>query len=60
MIVDIIGSFHKLYPMEDPVDYEPRRPTRSPAGRRRPGYARSSWHWDLLVERDGNQLLYMP
>ncbi len=57
---ELVGGFDKLYPMEDPVDYEPS-PADSIAGRARAkGVRPIELLLDLLVERDGNQLLYMP
>ncbi len=60
MLAELTGGFHKLFPMDDPVDYEP------PASRSVAGIAAATGRLpievalDFLVERDGNQLLYMP
>jgi N-acyl-D-aspartate/D-glutamate deacylase len=60
MIAELVGGFHKLFPMEDPVDYEPA-PSDSIAGRAAAmGVRPVELLLDLLVERDGHQLLYMP
>ncbi|MEO5724098.1 MAG: amidohydrolase family protein [Ilumatobacteraceae bacterium] len=60
LISQIIGGFHNLFPMLDPVDYEPS-PADSVAGRAAAvGVRPIELLLDLLVERDGNQLLYMP
>ncbi len=60
MLSELIGGFHKLFPMNDPVDYEP------PASASIAAIAAAANRHpvdvviDLLLERDGNQLLYMP
>jgi N-acyl-D-amino-acid deacylase len=60
ILSELVGGFHKLFPMNDPVDYEP------PASASIAAVAAASARnpvdvvLDLLVERDGNQLLYMP
>ena len=60
MIAELVGGFHKLFPMEDPVDYEPAAAD-SVAGRAAAAGVRPiEYVIDLLCERDGNQLLYMP
>ncbi len=60
MMSELVGGFHKLFPMDDPVDYEPS-PADSIAGRAAAAGVRPiELLLDLLVERDGNQLLYMP
>jgi len=60
MLAELVGGFHKLFPMEDPVDYEPA-PEASVAGRAATSGVRPiELVLDLLVERDGAQLLYMP
>ncbi len=60
MLQEITNGFHKLFPMGDPVDYEPT-PESSIAGiAAATGRNPVEVVLDLLVERDGNQLLYMP
>lgn len=60
MLYEITHGFHKLFPMGDPVDYEPT-PESSIAGiAAATGRNPVEVVLDLLVERDGNQLLYMP
>ncbi len=60
MLSELIGGFHKLFPMNDPVDYEPPASASiaaiAAAAKRHP----VDVVIDLLLERDGNQLLYMP
>lgn len=60
MAGELFGGFHKLYPMGDPVDYEPDA-SQSVAGLASArGMSPVEVVLDLLVQRDGNQLLYMP
>ena len=60
LVVELVGGFHKMFPMEDPVDYEPS-PADSIAGRAAAaGVAPLEMAIDLMLERDGNQLMYMP
>ena len=60
MLGELVGGFHKLFPMSDPVDYEPAASTSiaavAAAGNRHPVEV----VLDLLVGHDGTQLLYMP
>ena len=60
LVVELVGGFHKMFPMEDPVDYEPS-PADSIAGRAAAaGVSPVEMAIDLMLERDGNQLMYMP
>jgi N-acyl-D-aspartate/D-glutamate deacylase len=60
MVGELTHGFHKLFPLTDPVDYEP------PASRSILGLATAAGRppaevtYDLLLENDGRQLLYMP
>jgi N-acyl-D-aspartate/D-glutamate deacylase len=60
MVGELTHGFHKLFPLTDPVDYEP------PASRSILGLATAAGRppadvtYDLLLENDGHQLLYMP
>ena len=60
MLSELVSGFHKLFPMTDPVDYEP------PAGTSIAAIAAAQHRnpvdvvLDYLVQLDGNQLLYMP
>ena len=60
MLSEIVTGFHKLFPMTDPVDYEPAAGTSiaalASAANRHPVEV----VLDHLVQQDGNQLLYMP
>jgi N-acyl-D-aspartate/D-glutamate deacylase len=60
ILLEIIGGFHKLFPMGDPVDYEPPASASIAAIAARAGRHPVEVVLDLLVEHDGNQLLYMP
>ncbi len=56
----IFSSFHKLFPLGDPPDYEPR-PEQSVAARAaREGRDPSEITFDLMLENDGRALLYFP
>ncbi len=60
LIGEIVASFHKMYPMSDPVDYEPA-PEQSIAGiAEREGRAPAAVAYDLLLEQEGRALLYHP
>ena len=60
LIGEIITSFHKMYAMTDPVDYEPS-PEASIAGiAEREGRTPQDVAYDLLLEQDGRALLYHP
>lgn len=57
---EMFGGFHKLYPMENPVNYEPA-PSDSVAARAAArGVGVIEFLIDLLIEDGGNRLLYMP
>jgi N-acyl-D-aspartate/D-glutamate deacylase len=60
MLGEIVGGFHKLFPMGDPVDYEPLASTSIAALAASANRDPVEIVLDLLVEREGNQLLYMP
>ena len=61
MLGELTQSFHKLYPLSDPVDYEPAAAD-SIAGHRHGHRAggRPRWPTTCCSSDDGNQLLYMP
>jgi len=60
MLAELVTGFHKLFPMDDPVDYEPPASASIAARAVAAGRPAIEIALDLLVERDGNQLLYMP
>src|SRR5215207_3521951 len=57
---DLTQSFHKLYPLTDPVDYEPDAASSVLGIARATGKRPSEVAYDLLLRNEGNQLLYMP
>lgn len=60
LIGEIVSSFHKMFPMTDPVDYEPA-PEDSVAGiAEREGRSPAEVAYDLMLEQDGRALLYHP
>jgi N-acyl-D-aspartate/D-glutamate deacylase len=56
----LLGSLHKLFPLGDPPDYEPS-PDRSVAAMaEREGRDPLAVAYDLMLQRDGHELLYLP
>src|SRR5690606_15486654 len=56
----VLTSYHKVFPLGDPPDYEPS-PDRSVAAMaEREGRAPAEVLYDLLLQRDGHELLYFP
>ncbi|MEE8580582.1 MAG: amidohydrolase family protein [Myxococcota bacterium] len=60
MVAFISQSFHKLFPLGDPPDYEPRADTSVAAMAERSGRRAEEVAYDLLLQRDGHELLYFP
>jgi len=60
MLGEITQGFHKLYPLTDPVDYEPEAAASIQGLANASGRRPAEIVYDLLLGHDGNQLLYMP
>src|SRR5262245_40154633 len=56
----LASAFHKLFPLGDPPDYEPPAEASVAAVARRRGVAPEEVAYDLLLEREGRALLYLP
>jgi N-acyl-D-aspartate/D-glutamate deacylase len=53
-------AFHKLFPLGDPPDYEPDAEASVAAVARRRGVTPEEVAYDLMLEREGRELLYLP
>jgi N-acyl-D-aspartate/D-glutamate deacylase len=53
-------AFHKIFPLGDPPDYEPPAEASIAAIARRRGVSAEDVAYDTLLERDGQQMLYLP
>jgi len=60
LIGEIVSSFHKLFPMSDPVDYEPAPEDSVEGIAKREGRSPQEVAYDLMLEKDGEALLYHP
>jgi N-acyl-D-aspartate/D-glutamate deacylase len=56
----ICTAFRKLFPLGDPPDYEPAPEASIAAIAEREGRTPESVAYDLLLARDGRELLYLP
>jgi N-acyl-D-amino-acid deacylase len=56
----IATAFHKLFPLGDPPDYEPAPEESVAAIAAREGRRPEEVAYDLLLGRDGKELLYLP
>jgi N-acyl-D-amino-acid deacylase len=56
----VLTSFQKLFPLGDPPDYEPSPDTSVAAMARREGRDANEVAYDLMLQRDGHELLYFP
>jgi N-acyl-D-aspartate/D-glutamate deacylase len=56
----IASSLHKLFPLGDPPDYEPPPECSVKAMAERAGCSGHAIAYDLLLQRDGKELLYFP
>jgi N-acyl-D-amino-acid deacylase len=56
----LVGDLHKLYPLGDPPQYEPPADASIGAMAERAGVDGRGIAYDLMCERDGTALLYLP
>jgi N-acyl-D-aspartate/D-glutamate deacylase len=56
----MVTNFSKFFPLGDPPDYEPVRESSVAARAERLGISAAELTYDLLLERNGRELLYMP
>lgn len=56
----VLSSFHKLFPLGDPPDYEPTPDQSVAAIAEREGRRPIEVVYDMLLRRDGRELLYFP
>jgi N-acyl-D-amino-acid deacylase len=60
MLAFVLQSFHKLFPLGDPPDYEPAPEKSVAAIAKRSGRRPEEIAYDLLLQRGGRELLYFP
>ncbi|MEM7409360.1 MAG: amidohydrolase family protein [Myxococcota bacterium] len=60
LVGEIITSFHKMFPMSDPVDYEPAYEDSVAGIAEREGRSPAEVAYDAMLEQDGRALLYHP
>jgi N-acyl-D-aspartate/D-glutamate deacylase len=56
----LMRNYGKYFPLGDPPDYEPPQSASVAARAAREGRSPEEVTYDLLLERDGRQLIYMP
>ncbi len=56
----MVTNFTKFFPLGDPPDYEPTRESSVAARAEKMGVSAAELTYDLLLERNGRELLYMP
>jgi N-acyl-D-aspartate/D-glutamate deacylase len=60
IIALLLGHFHKIFPLGDPPDYEPDPSSSVAAIAAREGRPPIEVAFDLMMRRDGRELLYLP
>jgi N-acyl-D-aspartate/D-glutamate deacylase len=60
LIAYVLTAFHKLFPLGDPPNYEPSRDESVTAIAAREGRDPAEVAYDMLIQRDGHELLYLP
>ncbi len=60
MITGLFSSMHKIFPLGDPPDYEPPVEKSIKAMAEARGVKPEELIYDILLERDGEELLYAP
>ena len=60
IVSQIMGGFDVMFELTDPVDYEMNRDRSLAANASRAGVEPVSMLYDLLLESDGKQLIYIP
>jgi N-acyl-D-aspartate/D-glutamate deacylase len=56
----LLANLHKLFPLGDPPDYEPEPEKSVAAVAAREGRPAIEVLYDLMLQRDGHELLYLP
>ena len=56
----LLANFAKYFALGDPPNYEPARETSVAARAEREGRTPAELTYDLMLERDGRELIYMP
>lgn len=56
----VLGAFHKMFPLGDPPRYEPTPDESVAAIAAREGRTPQAVIYDLMLQRDGRELLYLP
>ncbi len=60
LMIDVTSAFHKMFPLGDPPDYEPAPEKSLAAIAAREGRPAADVAYDMLLRRDGRELLFFP
>ena len=60
LMTDVTSAFHKMFPLGDPPDYEPAPEQSIAAIAAREGRGAAEVAYDMLLRRDGRELLFFP